>query len=184
MSIEENSFFTVKNIDKAIKSKPDYFTHTLNDVILILLYSDRQHPLIGKIKQMAEIFLTMAELHILKKELVEFDLSKFGPYSTQVETAIDELLFLNYISAGGYKNHDDFSISIDERGIRYIKNIYEKLPTQTRELLSNKREEWDVFTSKGIVNYAYTHYSEYLVQSVFKEKYPEINWEDDMEKDE
>ena len=161
MNTNENKLFSIDDIDKAIKLKPDQLTYTLNDVILILLYSDKHHPLVGKIKQMKEIFLTMVELNILKSERIEFEFHRYGPYSVEVENAIDQLLFLNYISAVGSTNQNNFGIKIDEKGIQHIKDIYEKLPQQTRKLFSNKREEWNVSTSAGIINYVHTHYPEY-----------------------
>ena len=97
--------------------------YTLYDVILILLYSDRQQSLVGKTKQMKEVFLTLVELQALKSEKVEFEFNKFGPYSVEVEDAIVQLLFSNYISAVGTRNKNNFGIKIDQKGIRYIKGM-------------------------------------------------------------
>lgn len=171
--------FTVDDIDRYVKRIPSQLAFTLYDVILILLYSDKDQPLIGKTKQMKEIFLTLMELQALKAEKVKFGLNKFGPYSEEVEDAIDNLLFLNYVSAVGTKNVNNFGIKITDKGKNYIRATFEKLPENTRVLLKNKREQWDTLTPQGVVNYVYTHYPKYLAESIFKKRYRPIDWEDE-----
>lgn len=174
-----DKLFTVDDIDRYVKRSTSQLAFTLFDVILILLYSDKNEGLIGKTKQMKEIFLTLVELQTLKAEKVKFGLNKFGPYSEDVEDAIDNLLFLNYVSAVGSKNENNFGIKITDKGTNYIKNAFEKLPQSTRLLLKNKREQWDTLTPQGVVNYVYTHYPKYLAESVFKKRYAPIDWEDE-----
>ena len=61
----------------------------------------------------------------------------------------------------------------------HLKNYLKR----TKQLLLNKREDWDTLTSTGIINYVYTHYPKYLAESVFKKRYAPIDWDDDLEKD-
>lgn len=174
-----DKLFTIDDIDRYVKSTSSKLEFTLFDVILILLYSDKNEALVGKTKQMKEIFLTLVELQALKAEKVKFGLNRFGPYSEEVEDAIDNLLFLNYVSAIGTKNENNFGIKITNKGSNYIQNSFEKLPESTKSLLKHKREQWDTLTPQGVVNYVYTHYPKYLAESVFKKRYAPINWEDD-----
>lgn len=178
-----NDLFSISNIDKIIERNPDAPKFTLADVILILLYSDKNNALVGKTKQMKEIFLTLIELQTLKAEKIKFDFHRFGPHSEDVEDTIDNMLFSNYISAVGSKNENNFGIKITNKGAKYIGKAFEELPDTTKQLLSNKREDWDTLTSTGVINYVYTHYPEYLVKSVFKKRYAPINWDNDLEKD-
>ena len=179
----DNKLFSVDFIDQHVKRNSNKLLFTLFDVVLILLYADKNEAIIGKTKQMKEIFLTMVELQALKTEKVKFDTKQFGPYSKEVEDAIDHLLFLNYVSATGTKNRNNFGIKISSKGTKYIRDAFNDLPIDTKNLLKNKREQWDTLTSQGIVNYVYTHYPKYLAKSVLKKKYIPIDWNDDNEVD-
>ena len=129
-----NDLFSISDIDKIIKRNPSAPKFTLADVVLILLYSDKNNPLIGKTKQMKEIFLTLVELQTLKAENIKFDFHRYGPYSEEVDDTIDHMLFSNYISAVGTKNENNFGIKITNKGLNYISNAFEELPEKDKTI--------------------------------------------------
>lgn len=176
--MNESEIFPIKNIDKILQANPTPPEFILSDVLLILLYADKDNPLVGKIRQMKEVFLTLMELQALKAESVQFKMNRYGPYSTEVVETIDNLLFTNYITSSGTKNQTGFGIQITKKGALRIGSIFEKLPEKTKNLLRNKRNEWDTLTRDGIMRYVYTHYPEYLGKSVLKNRYAVINWDD------
>ena len=174
--MSENDLFPVEDIDKMMREGQGALGFTLSDVLLILLYADRDNPLVGKIRQMKEIFLTLVELRALKAEHIEFEFKRYGPYSKEVVETIDNLLFINHISSTGTKNQNNFGIQITKKGAARISSVFDKLPEETKRLLSNKRNEWDTLTTDGIMKYIYTHYPAYLANSVLKKRHAPIDW--------
>ncbi|MDE1769377.1 MAG: hypothetical protein KGI28_02330 [Thaumarchaeota archaeon] len=177
--MEENSLaekvYNVSEIDAMIKTQTKDFKYSLLDVILLLLYADKD-PIRGKIRQMKQIFLALKE--VLPKDSTQpviFKRKQFGPYSEEIEYAIDQLAFSNYVSILGRKTSNDFSVKIERKGIEYIKNEFDNLPNDIQITLKEKRHEWDTFTSTGIINYVYIHNKEFLENSVLKKRHT-LDW--------
>lgn len=171
---------TLQEIDKQILKENINFKYTLSDAILFLLYSDR-NPIKGKIKQHKEIFLALnLVLDKMPFQSISFKKHKFGPYSEEVEHTIDQLVFLNHLqTSGGDKRSNQFSISISPSGMNYIKDKFNGLPNDVKMNLGKSREKWDTHTPQGILNLVYTHYPEYLENSVLKNRHPRLDWDDD-----
>jgi len=92
------------------------------------------------------------------------------------------LIASNHVSASGKKTSGDFAIRLTPKGLRYIESKYNSLPEDTKKLLSRKRQEWDTFIPQGILKLVYTHYSDYLENSVYKFRYEKLNWNDDNQR--
>jgi|GEM_PF-3254348 len=168
-------FYTVSEVDALIKQQTKDFKYSLFDVVLLLLYADKD-PIKGKIRQMKQVFLALKE--VLPKSTTQpviFKRKQFGPHSEEVEFAIDHLVFSNYVSVHGKKTTNDFSIQIGQKGIEYIKNKFDELPTKIQDTLKEKRHEWDTFTPTGIVNYVYIHNKDFLENSVLKKRH-QVDW--------
>jgi hypothetical protein len=174
--------YSISQVDSLIKAQKLSFRYSLSDVILFLLYADR-HPIKGKVKQMKEIFLVLNEtLFGESVQPVHFEKNRFGPYSEEVEYTIDQLVFLNLLSVNGKRNSKDFAIEITPKGISYIKRKYLELPVNIQQILKRKRAEWDTQIPQGLLKYVYTHYEEYLENSVFKERYEKLDWNNDNQR--
>lgn len=116
--------YTVSEIDALIKEQTKDFKYSLFDVILLLLYADRD-SIRGKIRQMKQVFLTLKE--VLPKNSTQpviFKPKQFGPFSEEIEYTIDHLAFSNYVSIHGKKLTNDFSIQIEQKGLQYIKDRF------------------------------------------------------------
>lgn len=134
---------------------------------------------------MKEIFLSLKEVfsELNVQQIPFFKKQRYGPYSKEVINALDDLMFLNYVSLVGKKNTNNMGIKITEKGTEFIKNKFEKLPQEKQTELQRKRVEWDTWTTQGIMNYVYTHYEDYLEKAIQKKRFEKVNWEDVNEVD-
>lgn len=171
---------TLQEIDELIPKEKVDFKYTLSDAILFLLYSDRK-PIKGKTKQQKEVFLALKlVLDKIPIQPVHFKKHRFGPYSEEVEHTIDQLVFSNNLKvSGGDKRSNQFSINISPNGMNFIKDKFNELPTMVQEKLKKSREEWDTHTPEGILNVVYTHFPEYLENSILKNRYEQLDWDDE-----
>lgn len=172
----------LSKIDYLIKNNTHSYKYTLSELIMFLLYADRT-PIRGKIRQMKEVFLFLTL--ILKGKDVQpllFDKKRYGPHSELVEYAIDQLIISNCISGTGKKSIGDFTIELTPKGRNIIHDKYKELPFQVRSELEESREKWDTHIPSGLINFVYTHYPEFLDRSVFKKRYPVLDWTDENQK--
>lgn len=171
----------LKKMDELILKENVDFKFTVADAVLFLLYADRR-PIKGKIKQQKEVFLAIRlvldKLPILKPT---FKKHKFGPYSEEVDDTIDQLVFSNYLDVRGKKSSNQFAIKISPVGMNYIKDKFNGLPLEIQEDLKKNRERWDTHTTEGILNVVYTHFPEYLENSVLKNRYEKLDWTNDKQ---
>ena len=154
--------YPVREMDAVILPQAGKPRFTIEDVVLLLLYAD-PHPLEGRVRQTEQVFLAATE--VLGAPDVEppiFHRRRFGPHSDRVEGAIERLILSNSVRATGDKRRSDYRLEITPLGRARIKVKYASLPPRTREMLAQKRLEWDTFTPAGIVDYACIHSGERL----------------------
>ena len=163
-------------LQTANKEKPRY---GLFDVILILLYADKDIPIYGRTRIMKEIFLACEQL--FNKEEVEqiiFVRHKYGPYNEDIENIIDDMIFSSYVEYGKTKNKDNDSIKIADKGIRYIAKKFAGLPEDLQRLIKIKRMRWDSKPIHYLLKYVYTTYPDYLENAVLRKRFSNIyRWE-------
>lgn len=175
----DEDVLTLQEIDELIQTENINFSYTLSDAILLLLYADRK-PIKGKTKQQKEVFLALnLVLNTLPLQPITFKKHRFGPYSEEVDHTVDQLIFLNYLDTCGKKTSNDFSIQISASGMNYIKNKFKKLPPHIRLDLQHKRKQWDTHTTHGILNVVYTHFPDYLENSILKKRFKKLDWDND-----
>ncbi|AJM91726.1 hypothetical protein [Nitrosopumilus piranensis] len=175
--------FSLEELDNLRESQDADFKYTLSDVILFLLYAEKDYPIKGKIKQMKEVFLTLQQ--VFKNENVQpvfFRKYRFGPYSEEVENTIDQLAFLNLISLRGKKTSNNFAIEINDKGQKLIHEEFVKLPENIRNLLQAKRLSWDTHIPQGMLKLVYRDYEHFLENSVFKQRYQTLDWNDETQR--
>jgi hypothetical protein len=145
---------------------------SLFDVILLVLYADKESWIFGKIQFMKEIFLAYKE--VFEKEPAQqviFAQYKYGPYSEDVESVADDMAFANYVMIEGTGNSKN--VKITPKGIKYIEGKFQSLPSHLQQTLIDKRISWD--SNPDIKYYTYRRYG-YLDNSVFKERYTGGKW--------
>lgn len=174
--------FSIEEIESRRKVQQINFEHTLVDVILYLLKADPE-PIKGKTKQMKEIFLTLH--HILPKgtiQPVEFEKRQFGPFSEYVTDTLDTMINLNLIETIGKRNNNNVAIKITNKGEKQIHNKFSKLPDSTKNLIKQKRKEWESHISSGILNLVYRDHKDYLENAILKKRFSPLDWSNPKEK--
>lgn len=173
--------YTVEEADALLKQFDftEVSEYTLFDTILFLLYADNEYPIDGKVKQQKEIFLAYKEIFSKVKsfEQVDFDKQRYGPFSEEVDHTIDDMAFSNYITIQGRKKPDTLSISITDKGKKFIAKKFQELPSEIQKELKRKRADWDSMTTQGIMNYVYLHYPEYREKALQKKRFKPLDWE-------
>lgn len=187
MNPQEKSY-SLEKADQLIKNSLKYEKHverllySLHDSILFLLYADPEYPIHGRIRFVKEVFLLVKE--VLPKEKVEqiiFIKHRFGPYTPEIEYAVDDMVLTNYVFVEGRKNSRNESIGITKKGMVYIAPRFDKLAENIKIEIKRKRAEWDSLTTAGVLNYVYTHYPDYLENSVLKNRHEQIDWKDEAQ---
>jgi len=189
MSIEYDvkQSYSLSEFNDIIKKGASSFVlnFTLFDVILLLLYSDKTHPIFGQTRYMKEIFLALKEIFSESKvqRIPFFKKDRYGPYSKEVVNALDDMMFSNYVEIVGKKNTNKMGVKLTKKGTNFIKDRFDELPITLQNKLKRKREEWDTLTTQGIMNYVYTHYEDYLENAIQKKRFEKVNWDDLNEAD-
>ena len=167
--------YSLSEIDDAVMGQIARVRFTVPDVVLLLLYADPR-PIRGKTRQMRQVFLALREiLPESDVEPVRFEPRRSGPYSEDVEDAIEQLVFTNYAAISGGSSRD-YELSIAPRGRAYIAGMFDALPSAVREKLAQKRREWDTLTPAGMMHYAYVHNPKLLANSALEGRYRGMDW--------
>jgi len=189
MSIEydiKQSYSASQFNDIIKKGTTDFkLSFTLFDVILLLLYSDKEHPIYGKTRYMKEIFLALKEIFSETdvQQIPFFKKDRYGPYSKEVINVLDDMLFSNYVNLIGKKNTNKMGIKLTPKGNDFAKEKFYELPDELQNKLMRKRVEWDTLTTQGIMNYVYTNYEDFLENAIMKKRFNTVNWDDKNEVD-
>jgi len=153
------------------------------DVILLLLYSHSDKPVINRTVLMKEVFLTYEEV-LKEKEMKfinpEFFAYKFGPFSYRVSEALWFLSSGGLIQVQGRAKGKKEEFRITKNGVAVVKLLMKKMSRNVNKMLiedlANKRKGWDQFGRNGILNYVYKMYQDYSVRSKIKQKYGTTIW--------
>lgn len=146
--------YTLHELDTIVLPQVRKVSWLVDDVILLLLYADARHPIEGKARIMLQVYLALREiLPERDTEDVQFERKRSGMDSEDVALAVDSLTFSNRVEIAG-ESVRDCLLSITPRGRARIAPRFDALPTATREMLAQKRHEWDTLTPAGLRRYA------------------------------
>jgi hypothetical protein len=150
---------------------------TVSDAVLLLLYSQHEKPVNGRVSMMKQVFLLINEvLKGIDTQEPKYVKNRFGMYSFVVAENLTGLEFAGYIEREGRKNTKLERFEITEKGKKYIAPLFEGLPKKLRVTISEKRKGWDQLGYEGILRYVYHKYPEYHDKSVLKKRYAPIFW--------
>lgn len=155
--------------------KPKKFT--VQDLILLLLYSQKDKPIHGRIMLFKELFLLYNE--VLNKKVIQdpkFVPHRFGPYSYLVGNILNNLIFAGYVKSAGKSNTKSEKFFITEKGRKRIKPLFNALGASIRQQMMERRKGWDQMYVDGILKYVYTHYPRFTERSVLRKRYKIITW--------
>jgi len=165
--------YTLKELKEKKFEIPDFL---VEDLILILLYAQPK-PIMGRTQFMKEIFLLYDELKkAYKLEDGKFVKYRYGPYSFHIMDCLEYLEERNLVRTQGRKNSNSEKISLTEEGKKLAERIFARLREDIRGLIIEKRKGWDQLGTRGILNYVYQKFPEYIERSGLKEKYKIITW--------
>jgi len=187
LEFDPEQSYSLKEFDEKIK-KPkseSELTFTLPEIILLLLYADKETPIFGQTHYMKEIFLAYREIfEKLKVQKIPFFVKhRYGPYSKEVINALDDLMFTNAVTIVGKRNTSSMGIKITDKGSNIISKKFGKLSPILLAELKQKRLKWDTWTTQGIMNYVYTNYENFLERAIQKKRFQPVNWKNVEEVD-
>jgi uncharacterized protein YwgA len=150
---------------------------SVSDAVLMLLYSQHDKPVNGRVSMMKQIFLLVNEvLKELDVQDPKFVPNRYGMYSFNVTETLTNLEFARFIDREGKKNTRLERFKITDKGIKYIAPAFDKLPKKLQVTISEKRKGWDQLGYDGILRYVYQKYPKFRDKSVLKNRYAPIFW--------
>lgn len=140
---------------------------TGKDIILLLLLIS---PTRGKTKLQKQVFLTWKTIFNKNSNDLGFFPYKFGAYSKAIEDAIEILEKTNLIEIK--KDRDEAQrYFITMEGKKEIINKIKDFKINLNKL-SEKKIDWDEWSTKGIMRYVYRNFPEYTTET----KVPSLKW--------
>jgi len=151
----------------------DFFESiTPEDIVLTILYAQKDKPLTGKLMFVKQVFLFTKEIVPGLDDKMKFFPYSFGPYSSKFAQVVNKLINDGII--GVEKKVDDdreiYRFSLTEKGLEKAEKSFNKFPEKVRAIIKRKRRGWDQLGYTGIVRLVYTKYPEYIVNSSIKDE--------------
>ena len=154
---------------------------TLRDMVLILLYAQKDKPIHSRIMLFKEVFLLYKE--VLSRYTNNFIIQdpkffgyKYGPYSFELAEVVKQLYWNGLIDIYGRTNTRKETLELTPKGAEEAQRIFNSLPRELQEEIRKMRIGWDQLGIDGILRYVYRNYSDYAKQSEIKDKYKEVLW--------
>jgi DNA-binding PadR family transcriptional regulator len=146
---------------------------TADDWILIFLLANQESKIHGKLMFAKELFIASNEIEQVSRNLkrvFRFYPGHYGPYSSAFENSLKKLEISGDISTREetVDNKTRIIFEITDKGVKRIKNTYEKLPETVRRRISKLKKGADQLGYIGVLKHVYTHYPEYAVKSRIK----------------
>ncbi len=146
----------------------------LKDQILLLLYSQKDHPVYGRTLLFKELFLFYKEmiegneygLIAIDPEFIPY---RYGPFSFPLSRALTGLVIAKMVKVSGKAKSNVETFSLTEIGISMAKITYGKLPEKTAseffETLQEMRIGWDQLGRAGIVKYVKIMFPKFALEN-------------------
>lgn len=162
------SVYDLADLEKALTELKKEQVMNLPELILTLFYAQKDHPIMGMILLMKEIFLIEKEFapkENIKVQDAEFISYKFGPYSIDVDKVIDSLEEYGLIISRGRKSSNKEIFYLTDLGKERAKKSFEKLDDSQKTKLKDLRKGWDQLGVQGILKLVYSKYPNYTDKS-------------------
>ena len=148
----------------------------LKDQILLLLYSQKDHPIYGRTLLFKELFLFYKEM----LEHNEYGLTaidprfipyRYGPFSFPLSSALTSLVIAKMIKVSGRAKSNMETFFLTDEGIKLTEITRKKIPenvgSEFFESLMVRRIGWDQLGRSGIVRYVKINFPEYDLKNTF-----------------
>lgn len=151
-----------------------------SEVIITLLGTYPERPIINRIVMMKEVFLFEKEVARsiqLNIESLKFKPYDYGPYSKLIDDALRRLEEDGIIQIKKEAHGQKEIIELTDRGKDIAKKILENLSNEGIRILKRKRKAWDQLGYFGILQKVYDEYPAYRTKSKIKDKFkPTRRW--------
>lgn len=178
MEISKRNKLIVARPSELRKTKKKSMTkYGLTEVILHVLYANKDKPVNGRIAITKQIFLAIKEIFTEEKvEKANFIPYQYGPYSFLVTQILTNLQYDGLIQTSGQKNSSNEKFRLTENGKKIVGKRFQRLPKQLKTELIERRKGWDESHTDGILGYVYDRYPEYTEKSRIRKRYHSIKW--------
>ncbi len=116
-------------------------------------------------KQMFVLIYEFAQQHDIPSENPGFRAYKFGPYAERIDRALQNLDEMGYVHSKGRLNTNNERFYLTEQGEQRGEEILSRLDIETRNSLTDLKNDLQQFTLDGLETYVYSHYPEYTCES-------------------
>ena len=156
------------------------FQFNPSDIIIALLGSFPERPIINRIVMMKEAFLFEKELARdidLNVESLQFIPYNFGPYSKVIDDSIRELEYEGIIKIEREAYGQKEIIQLTEKGKSIANAFFKSLSEEVIKYIKRKRKAWDQLGYYGILRKVYEEYPAYRSKSEISDEIkPSRRW--------
>ena len=174
---EKNMVLNAKLVHENEYEPLDSGIYSLRDVLLLILYAERDRPIYGRVLLVKQVFLTIKE--VLGSKSVEnpkFVPYHLGPYSFQLIHTLSNMVYDNLVLVSGKKNAASEKFWLSEQGKLLAEKKFLQLSDELQTKLIDRRRGWDQSHRKGILAYVYNKYPEFTTKSMVADNYKSITW--------
>lgn len=140
-----------------------------NQWLLVLLEANDAQPILGKTVFIKQLFVMGKELFSDIDEKFHFYPYNYGPYSSQFEHSlnqlIDEELIKVTFSDRETPDNRRYDYSLTPKGKKVAEQIFSKLPLESQKSVTRYKRTLTKLGFFGLLNYVYSNYPEYAVNS-------------------
>ena len=136
----------------------------IDEWICILLYTNNNEPIKGKVRFIKEIFFFSFNYHRELFDAAEFYPYYFGPYSTRIAYRVNILKNKGIITPF-YKNQD-WNYTLSKEGIQKAMEYFNNVKAEYIEAIKNIKNENRSRSLKQLLKEIYLNYPEYGKRSL------------------
>ncbi len=145
-------------------------------IVALLLAPDREGrwyaPVTGRTRLQKELFLLKYETPAGRAGQfpLEYRADKFGPFSTEVAVALDQLIARRYVRQSAQEGSSTFSL--DDEGRNAAIQLWKReLDQGAREAFHSVKANYNGWTLNALLAYVYSTYPSFTSESVIKDQY-------------
>jgi len=146
---------------------------TLEEWVLAFLYADPTRetsiPKVrGKLLLFKQFFVFVKEIERDLDRVANFIPYDYGPYSFELQNALDNLVIRQDISLTRSGDRIDFSLT--ENGMKTASKIFSTIPDLKKEKMEKLRQDANNLGYNGVLRYVYARYPEFTTLSKIKHR--------------
>ncbi|BFI75404.1 hypothetical protein [Sulfurisphaera ohwakuensis] len=175
--------YSWNNLDDAF-NEVEEVDLTVSDLILFLLWCDKDKPIFGNTRLVKEAFVFWNELtqRGYKVEDPHFFPYRYGPYSKFIMATVEDLYFAGFIVIATAAEKRQYVYMLSKKGVEEAENLVkEKIREEDREYFKRKRRSLDKLKPRKLKEWVYQFdksltQGKYISRSEIKDKLDLIPW--------